>query len=265
MVDSRRRLSLRRHYGGMVARIEVVMPCAVCGKEVRGSGNEMYSARKRGRAYCSAEHSKQRRINARSRMIEYRGVTQTATQWAEELGLSPVIVLDRARKGWTSEMILERPVVPPRLRHGYARKGQVHPVHSIWRDMIQRCTNPKSLRYETYGARGIGVVKSWLTFENFVRDMGPRPPGVGKGGRSLYSLDRINNDKNYGPKNCKWSTSREQGERTTRSRLLTYKGETMILSRWAERIGISRVALHARIMVCGWSVERALSTPLREW
>jgi len=82
--------------------------------------------------------------------------------------------------------------------------------------MLARCENPRDPRFKTYGARGITVCERWHVFENFLADMGERPPGVTRGGRALYSIDRIDNDRGYEPGNCKWSTPKEQMQRTTR-------------------------------------------------
>ena len=73
-----------------------------------------------------------------------------------------------------------------------------------WQHMKQRCLNPKNKRFKDYGGRGIKVCSRWLnSFENFLEDMGPKPG-------PKYSIDRIENDGNYSPSNCKWSTVLEQ-------------------------------------------------------
>lgn len=75
--------------------------------------------------------------------------------------------------------------------------------YRAWASMHQRCNNPKNKRYEGWGGRGITVCDRWTSFECFLSDMGCRPSDE-------YSLDRINNDGNYEPSNCKWSTRSEQ-------------------------------------------------------
>lgn len=77
------------------------------------------------------------------------------------------------------------------------------PEYYIWKCMRQRCNNPKSHKYPIYGGRGITVCERWNDFHNFISDMGTRP-------NKDYSIDRINNDGNYEPQNCRWSTRSEQ-------------------------------------------------------
>ena len=95
-------------------------------------------------------------------------------------------------------------------QQGYKNKTHGHsyidskasPTYGSWVSMKQRCLNPKMARYSDYGGRGITVCGRWLKFENFLADMGERPEN--------RSLDRIENDGNYEPSNCKWSTLSEQ-------------------------------------------------------
>jgi hypothetical protein len=85
------------------------------------------------------------------------------------------------------------------------------PEWHAWRMMRQRCFNTKIKEFKRYGGRGITVCDRWLnSFENFFADMGPRPAGKLPNGRALYSLDRINNDGNYEPGNCRWAVKQDQ-------------------------------------------------------
>ena len=79
------------------------------------------------------------------------------------------------------------------------------PEHRSWTNMRQRCTNPKNPAFKHYGGRGIKVCDRWQSFTNFYDDMGPKPEP-----KPDYSLDRIDNDGNYEPGNCRWATYEEQ-------------------------------------------------------
>ena len=89
----------------------------------------------------------------------------------------------------------------PAYKHGHTT-GKFSLTYHSWASMIQRCTNPKRFYYHRYGGRGITVCKRWMSFENFLADMGERPEGT--------TLDRRDNDGNYTPKNCRWATKQEQ-------------------------------------------------------
>lgn len=86
-----------------------------------------------------------------------------------------------------------------------------HPLYDVWMEIIARCERANHKRWDSYGGRGIQICERWRhDFWAFVEDMGPRPEGVGPTGRSLYSVERIDNDGNYEPSNCKWATHAEQ-------------------------------------------------------
>lgn len=140
----------------------------------------------------------------------------------------------------------------PRRTHGQSGSAE----HGSWRGMLGRCRNPTDKKYPRYGGRGIQVCERWLSFENFLADMGQKP--------SLrHSLDRIDNDGNYEPGNCRWATDIEQANNRPVAKLLTYNGQTKPLGIWARELGIGIWALRRRLLN-GWAVERALSEAVRK-
>lgn len=134
------------------------------------------------------------------------------------------------------------------LSHGMSSTS----TYRIWQAMFQRCTNPNHESYHLYGGRGIKVCKRWHRFENFLADMGERPAGM--------SIERENNSKGYGPRNCRWATPREQSLNRRDTRNLTFQGETMCLTDWAARVGLSPQRLRGRLKA-GWELDKALTIP----
>lgn len=125
-----------------------------------------------------------------------------------------------------------------------------------WRSMIARCTIVNGRSYARYGGRGIRVCDRWLaSFDNFRADMGECPG-------AQYTTERNDNDGHYELSNCRWATQAEQNRNTSRAHLLTFNGETLSLTEWGERLGISIRSLLSRLKR-GWSVERTLTEPVR--
>lgn len=139
-----------------------------------------------------------------------------------------------------------------RIKHGHAITGRsLSPTYLSWRAMIGRCEDPNNKRYHRYGGRGIVVCSRWRQdFCNFLKDMGEKQAG--------YTLDRIDNDGNYEPSNCRWATSKEQGRSNYKARPITAFGKTQLLIDWAHETGIKRETI-ARRLKQGWTVDRALT------
>lgn len=125
-------------------------------------------------------------------------------------------------------------------------------TRAAWAAMKHRCFNPNDIGYHRYGGRGITVCERWMTFENFLADMGTRPDGL--------SLERKDNNLGYSPDNCCWATRRTQNSNQRRTVRFTHEGRTMPMKHWARELGIhyDTVKLRRRN---GWSLEDALLTP----
>lgn len=126
------------------------------------------------------------------------------------------------------------------------------PEYHIWAGMINRCENPNDTGFAYYGGRGIKICKRWReSFAAFIADVGLRPS-------PKYSIDRYpDNDGNYEPGNVRWATATEQNRNKQRNRLITIGDQTLTLSEWAEKAGVSKTTAHGRI-ARGISPEEAL-------
>lgn len=132
-------------------------------------------------------------------------------------------------------------------------------LYSTWTGMKTRCTNKNCAKYKNYGGRGIKICDEWLNnFQSFY------DWAMENGYRDDLSIDRINNDGNYEPSNCRWIKMEEQASNKTTNHLIAYNGKTDTISGWARELGVSRCLLKDRICRYGWSVERALTTPARK-
>jgi hypothetical protein len=110
----------------------------------------------------------------------------------------------------------------------------------IWAGMLTRCTNKNHHKYHRYGGRGINVCARWQeSFENFFSDMGICPAG--------HSLDRINNDGNYEPVNCRWATNKQQSWNSSTPNFLSFDGQSLPASEWAVNLGIPQTTFHRHL------------------
>lgn len=140
---------------------------------------------------------------------------------------------------------------PAARNHGKTKT----PEYAVWAAMKHRCMNENYFCYDDYGGRGIKVCDRWMdSFLAFLEDMGRRPSPD-------HSIDRIDNDGDYTPENCRWATDTEQNRNSRRTRDVTWNGKTQCLAAWAEETGIPYNVIGCRLDM-GWDIERALTEPV---
>lgn len=136
------------------------------------------------------------------------------------------------------------------------------PEYWSWVAMKRRCLDPKNPAYHNYGGRldrPIAVCERWLGksgFANFLADMGQRPT-------LEHTLDRIDNDGDYAPENCRWATPLEQSNNSRTNVLMEWNGKRLSIAAWAREMGLNYQTVFFRLQK-GWSLEMALTTPPRQ-
>lgn len=144
-------------------------------------------------------------------------------------------------------------IIKTHTTHGMSINSKVSTEYGSWASMKQRCLNPKNKNWVNYGGRGIKICENWLNFDNFLSDMGRCPPKM--------TLDRIDNNKGYSPDNCRWATTKTQSRNKRNNRILTFNNRSMIITDWAQEVGISVKVMMGRLKL-GWSHEEIIRVPL---
>lgn len=128
------------------------------------------------------------------------------------------------------------------------------PEYFAWLSARRRCHEPSAKNYPRYGGRGIWMCDRWrASFDAFISDMGDRPSPD-------HSLDRIDNNGPYSPDNCRWATLRVQMRNMRKNVFITHQGRTLILTDWAELLGVGYATLRYRIRK--WGVDEAFAKPV---
>lgn len=139
-------------------------------------------------------------------------------------------------------------------RGGFDEKSR---LYNIYMGIIKRTTKPYCKDYPNYGARGIKMCDEWLNdYGSFYTW------AMNNGYDDHLSIDRMDNNGNYEPSNCRWVTAKEQANNTRKNRVIEYDGVKMTLKQWSEKVGIDRTTIATRLNR-GWDVERALYTQTR--
>lgn len=124
--------------------------------------------------------------------------------------------------------------------------------------MKNRCYNERTSRYKDYGGRWISICDKWLeNFQSFY------DWAISHGYTEELTIDRIDNNGNYAPDNCRWSTVAEQNQNSRSCEFITYKGETHFLKEWCEILNLPYGTILSRKRY-GWSIEKMFETPIRK-
>ena len=136
-----------------------------------------------------------------------------------------------------------------RRTHGHSPRGHISATYRCWRHAKSRCFDPNTPDFPRYGGRGITMCDRWRnSFEAFLEDMGEKPKGM--------SIDRFpNRNGNYEPGNCRWATPTEQARNQDRFVPITWRGETLLMCEWAERLNIPPLVLSKR-KLRRWTLDR---------
>lgn len=130
-------------------------------------------------------------------------------------------------------------------------------LYEVWCNMKRRCNDETNSHYYLYGGKGIKICSEWEdNFQTFYEW------SMLHGYKDNLTIDRIDSNGNYCPDNCRWATYLLQGNNTSRNHVLTYNGETHTMSEWARIINIDYSTLRSRLNNSGWSIEKALTTPI---
>jgi hypothetical protein len=137
----------------------------------------------------------------------------------------------------------------PAYSHGFAtRLSGKSKEYNIWVMIRQRVNNSNNYDYPHYGGIGIKICDRWKSFKNFIEDMGPAPT-------PKHSIDRIDNNGNYEPGNCRWATVTEQANNKHTNIVLTINGESHTLADWSRIAGIKYTILYDRFKR-NWPIEK---------
>lgn len=160
--------------------------------------------------------------------------------WAEALKRQPNFTCPECRKAIQSKM---------KTIHGHRGKKPTR-TYSAYQNMHTRCYNKNHKSFITHGARGIIVCDRWHSFPNFLEDMRECPDGL--------EVERIDNDGNYEPGNCKWGTDEEQSNNKRNNVFIEFNGKEQTISQWARELGMDKTTIRKRLNK-GWPTEKVLS------
>ncbi len=193
-------------------------------------------------------------------VIERSGVKSGYVTWKCACDCGSIVVIDgkslRAKRSTSCGCRSREHARAMGLKNATHKRTKTK-EYRAWNGMHGRCENPRVPIYPRYGGRGISVCERWKSFENFLADMGMAPS-------KSYQIDRIDNDGNYEPSNCRWATASQQARNRRTNKLFFIDGEMLCACEIAERFAMRVDRLYARLNH-GWTIERAVHTPIRRY
>ena len=145
-------------------------------------------------------------------------------------------------------------IVKRNTLHGYSIRGKKHPLYDTWAGMNARCSNKKHIAFKYYGERGIRVCEEWGKEPSIFIEW-----CLVNGWERGLTIDRINNDKNYCPENCRIASMLEQLQNTCRTKIIFFNNKSLTLREWSIETGINKDTLYSRIFKLNWDIEKALT------
>ena len=237
----------------------ITIACATCAAEHNKERKEINAAiRKRGAWICVGCAQKQRRLDLVGErfgrlvvleMLDPDKHQKTTARCVCDCGRLHIAEASSIKRGTVKSCgcLLSESRGDNTKTHGLSDTR----TYRIWMAMRARCKYKSVTSYPLYGGRGVRVCDRWESFERFVEDMGEAPDDA--------QIDRIDNDGNYEPSNCRWATRHQQARNKSTNRNIEYNGVRKCLKDWAGDLQIDQASLAERISK--WGVERALSTP----
>lgn len=217
-----------------------------CGKEKTVSYDNLVAGRTKSCGCLADENRRGRFDNIEGRrygrllVLERAEAQYGLTTWLCrcDCGNETVVTACNLKKGHTKSCGCYRRDLP--TKHGEASGHRKTKEYVAWTHAKARCHNPKHPYYQWYGARGISMCPEWREdYSKFLADMGPRPEGC--------SLDRVNNDGNYEPGNCRWVSMKEQSRNKRSNIVITFEGQEMIASDWEKKFGVRKDYISKRL------------------
>ena len=140
--------------------------------------------------------------------------------------------------------------------HGLSTSKEYSGTYNSWMEMRKRCFSSSYKDFKYYGGRGVSVCLRWNSFETFLNDMGKKPRGM--------TLERMNNDNDYMPSNCRWATRSEQVINRRVTKFASINGKKLCLAHWANELGISSSALYHHMKKSGLTAQQEIEWRIKK-